>query len=538
MIWDILVILLYFAAIAAIGLSKGRGEKTLEGYALGDRSIPWWAILASILASEISAATFLGAPGEGYALRNFTYLQLAIGTILARLLVGCLFIGPYYKHGVVSIYEFLEIRFSRGQGPASGGRLTRVAASLVFLVTRALASGTRLYVAAILIVLSIEILIGHPPTPHEELVIYLCAVVAVVALTAAYTTFGGIKAVIWTDLIQAGILLSALAVTLGVLLTRIPGGWHGAHQLLTAPDDLRLFQTGLLPDAGLWDNIKNVLGNEYTLFAAVIGSTFITLATHGTDQDMVQRMLTAKDHASGRRAVILSGLIDAPIVFAFLLIGILLWAFYQYYPDPRLPHENPQIFAWFILTQLPPGLRGLLAAGLLASAMGSLSTALNALATSFCRDFWFHLRPNLSQRAQLGVARTATIFFAVLLTLIGAATAWVVVKNPHARILPIVLGVFGYTYGSLLGVFIIALFTKNRGSDEGNIAAMLCGFLAVAALSGLPNDLRALCGLPPAAWLQPNWLPLIEFPWRVFFGTVVTVGIGVLFKTKGLSQPR
>jgi SSS family solute:Na+ symporter len=521
MLWDALVIVLYFAAILTIGLKKGGGEKSLEGYALGNRSIPWWAILASILASEISAATFLGAPGEGFALRNFTYLQLGIGTILGRLVVGALFIGPYYRHGVVSIYEFLGIRF---------GPLSRRAASLVFLVTRALASGTRLYVAAILLVLAIEIAGGTTPTSAGEIAIFTGSVVVLVALTALYTAFGGIKAVIWTDLIQAGILVASLAVTLGILFTRIPGGWHGAHALLTAPDDLRVFDSGLLPGAKFFANVKSVLGQEYTLFAAFIASTFITLATHGTDQDMVQRMLTAKNPRSGKLAVILSGLADLPIAGAFVLIGILLWAFYQTHPDPRLPKENPQVFAWFILTQLPAGFRGLLVAGLLATAMGSLSTALNALATSFCRDFYLPgWGQKLGEAGRLRAIRWATVGFAAVLTVIGVATARVVVADPHARILPIVLGVFGYTYGSLLGLFLIGLFTERRGSDAGNVTAMIAGFLVVAVLSGLPSDLAVLCGHAPLA--QPEWLPAIAFPWRVSFGAVTTVAVGVLFRT-------
>lgn len=522
MLWDVLVVVLYFAVILGVGLTKGGGEKNLEGYALGGRSIPWWAILASILASEISAATFLGAPGEGFALRNFTYLQLGIGTILGRLVVGALFIGPYYRHGVVSIYEFLGHRF---------GEASRRAASLVFLVTRALASGTRLYVAAILLVLAVEIAQGRPPTPGGETAIFTGVVVFLVALTALYTVFGGIKAVIWTDLIQAGILVASLVVTISLLLARLPGGWHGAQALLTAPDDLRVFDTGLLPGAGFLANLKNVLGQEYTLFAAFIASTFITLATHGTDQDMVQRMLTAKNPRSGKLAVILSGLVDLPIASAFLFIGILLWAFYRLNPDPALPKENPEVFAWFILTQLPAGFRGLLVAGLLATAMGSLSTALNALATSFCRDFYLPAwGRNLGEAGRLRAARLATVGFAVLLTLIGVATARVVVADPGARILPIVLGVFGYTYGSLLGLFLIGLFTKNRGSDTGNLVAMVCGFLVVAVLSGLPGDLAALCGLRSPA--RPEWLPLIAFPWRIFFGASTTVAVGVLFKTR------
>lgn len=196
---------------------------------------------------------------------------------------------------------------------------------------------------------------GRIPTAGEELAIYALSVVVIVALTALYTAVGGIKAVIWTDFIQAGVLVAALAGTLSVLLSKIPGGWHGARALLTAPGDLTLFASGLVPGAGLWGNIVAVLGSEYTLFAAIIGSTFITLATHGTDQDAVQRMLTGKDAKESRRAVILSGLIDAPIVLAFLTIGILLWAFYQTIPTRTSRGRTPTSSPTSSSPSSPPG---------------------------------------------------------------------------------------------------------------------------------------------------------------------------------------
>jgi solute:Na+ symporter, SSS family len=517
---DGLIILFYFVVVISIGLYKGRGDKTMDGFAMGDRNIPWWAVLASILAAEISAATFLGTPGEGYGLRNFTYVQLAVGTVLARVIVSYVFIKPYYDYRVVSIYQYLRIRF---------GVPTRNAASAVFLVTRALASGTRLYVAAVILVLGVEMLTGTHPTPAQELWIYVGALVVFTALTAIYTALGGIKAVVWTDFIQATIMFGAMGFAIWYLLHGV-GGWEKASALLTAPLDLAVVDSGVKPGIGLWANVKGVLESEYTLWAAFLGSTFVTMATHGTDQDMVQRMLTAKNHHRSRLALILSGLADVPIVLAFLFIGILLWVFYQQNPDPNLPVKNPHVFAYYILHALPAGVRGLLVAGLFATAMGSLSTALNALATSFTEDFYRpYIRPGADSATELRAARWATVIFAAILIVIGSLTAWTVIQNPKARIIPIVLGVFGYTYGSLLGVFLAGMLTKTRGNNRGNLIAMVCGFVFVSLLSGLHNDVLFMLGLPPV--LKFGWLPVIEFPWRIMFGTLMTLGIALCFRT-------
>jgi Na+/proline symporter len=308
------------------------------------------------------------------------------------------------------------------------------------------------------------------------------------------------------------------------------GGWSHAQALLNAPGDLQVFDSGQKAGAGFFPNVKNVLETEYTLWAAFLGSTFTTMATHGTDQDMAQRMLTAKNHHRSRLALICSGFMDIPINFAFLLIGILLWVYFQTHHDPNLPTKNPHVFAYYILHELPVGVRGLLVAGLFATAMGSLSTALNALATSFTED-WYqpYIRPQATPGEVLKAARWSTVFFAALLILIGSATAWTVISNPKARIIPIVLGIFGYTYGSLLGVFLCGMLTKARGSNHGNFLAMICGFIVVAILSGLHNDLLATIGVAPV--LKFDWLPVIEFPWRIMFGTVVTFSIAILFRT-------
>lgn len=525
---DILVVLAYFCAIFGIGLYVGRRQESLESYALGNRNLPWWAILASILAAEISAATFLGAPGEGFALRNFTYAQLAIGTILGRIIVGKLFLKPYYQYNVVSIYEYLEKRF---------GLSTRRWASATFLISRVLASGTRLFFAGILLVIAYMMVTGQESAGQlETVVIYIAALTFITVATAVYTTLGGLKAVVWTDVLQASILAISLITTIAVLLFSIKAGgdWSSAWNSICyhlgnkdynpcSIENLKpwaFFDVGV-SGQGLWQDVKNILGSEYTLWTAVLGSTFITMATHGTDQDMVQRMLAAPDCKKGSRAVIFSGLMDLPIVLVFISCGMLLFVYFaQNGITP--PEKQIEIFPWFIIHCLPVGVRGLLVAALLATAMGSLSTALNALATTATKDWYVDVfRPQADAGEQLRAVRLMTVAFAVLLILVGAGTAWLTVMDPTVRILPIALGIFGYTYGSLLGVFLLGMLTRRRGCDFGNILAMLAGFAVVITLEIL--GAREL-------------IVKIAFPWRVTIGTIVTFLVGCCFRTPCMCQ--
>src|SRR5213082_498950 len=475
------VLLLYFFVIIFIGLRMGRKEDNLEDFALGGRRIPWWAVLASLIAAETSAGTFFGTPGEGFSHRDYTYLQLAFGTIIGRILVSYIFIKPYYDYKVFSIYEYLTDRF---------GVASKNAASAVFMITRLLASGARLYVAAIALALAYEMISGTRPNQTQTLWIYLGATIAIVILTAIYTTFGGIKAVIWTDLIQATIMIGSALIALGLLYFAIPGGWHEIVQRHGAFQVSDLITTGLDPAKHGWDKVKSMFETEYTIFAGLIGAAFITMGTHGTDQDMVQRLLTAPDIRRSRRSLISSALADIPLAFTFLSIGLLLWVYYQAHPDPTLSKTPNETFCHFILYQMPVGLRGLLLAGIFATAMGSLSTALNALATSFTRD-WYepYLNPTANDLQSLRAVRWATIWFSILMIIVASATAYLVIVYPNVRIIPIVLSIFGYTYGSLLGVFFAGMLTRTRGNDRGNVFAMIAGFVVVAILSGLHNDI-------------------------------------------------
>jgi SSS family solute:Na+ symporter len=515
------VLVLYFFVIIFIGLYMGRKEENLADFALGRRQIAWWAILASLIAAETSAGTFFGTPGEGFTFRNYTYLQLAFGTILARILVSYIFIKPYYDYKVYSIYEYLTARFGVG---------TKNAASAVFLFTRLLASGARLYVAAIALALAYEMISGTRPNQTQTLWIYVGSTIAIVILTAVYTTLGGIKAVIWTDVIQASIMISSAVVALGLLYFSIPGGWHEIVQRHGGFHVSDFITTGLDPAKSGWDKIKGMFAIEYTIFAGLIGSTFMTMSTHGTDQDMVQRMLTAPDVRRSRRSLIMSGLADIPIAFTFLSIGVLLWVFYQTHQDPALPKTPNEIFCHYILYEMPVGIRGLLLAGIFATAMGSLSTALNALATSFTRD-WYetYINPGSTGAQSLSAVRWATVGFSVLMIVVASTTAYLVIVYPNVRIIPIVLGIYGYTYGSVLGIFLAGMLTKSRGNNRGNIIAMIIGFIVVAVLSGLPNNIAALFGT--LLYEQPKWLPVMEFPWWICFGTIVTFAVAIVFQT-------
>lgn len=509
---DAIVLIAYFGIILGIGLSQRSKSDSVEGFTLGDRQIAWWAVLASILAAEISAATFLGAPESGYSRQNWSYAQFAIGTVMARIIVSFLFIPIFYKHNVISLYEFLGGRF---------GPVTRKFASFLFMFTRVLAMGTRLYVSAIILVIAVSMWQGGAVDANTKFWLYAGAVVLVTILTAIYTSVGGIRAVIWTDFIQVGVLVASLGFTIPFLLSKIPGGWGAVTDVIKSP----VFFDFAKPadDPGAWAWIKNVLTNEYTIWAAIIGSTFVTMSTHGIDQDTVQRMLTAKNRRQSAFATILSGIVDLPIVSAFILIGVLLKAYYTAHPSVALPAESREVFPFFIMHEMPAGMRGLVTAGILATAMGSLSTALNALATSFSRDFILpRLRADAAESEKMSVLRWSTVGFAVLIIGVGVWTAYYMAHNPKVEILPLVLGILGFTFGSLLAVFLLAVLTKTRGNDVGNVIAMCCGIFAVAYLSNVLNIQNQLGVKTPF---------VLSFPWRITCGTLVTFVIAAMFPT-------
>ena len=284
-----------------------------------------------------------------------------------------------------------------------------------------------------------------------------------------------------------------------------------------------------------------MLEEPYTLFAAFIGSTLLTMATHGTDQDMVQRMLTAPNYRKSQLSLILSGLMDIPIVAAFLTVGILLSVYYTVVPGATLPAADNEIFGHYIVHEMPVGFRGLIIAGVFATMMGSTSAALNALATSFTKDFYLpYINRNASDRQAIRAARIATSVFGILMIFVAALAANAVLHDSKLTIIPIAIGILGYTYGALLGVFLLGMLTRSRGADGPNVVAMIVGVTSVLILCkvSIPAfDIAALftgkvVGVHWAfGYFMPEWWPAISWPWFVFVGCVVTLGISVLFRT-------
>ncbi|MDY6862995.1 MAG: sodium:solute symporter [Thermodesulfobacteriota bacterium] len=467
---DFFVIGGYFLFIILLGSFYGRKEKNLTDYFLGGRNIKWFFILFSIVATEASALTFVGAPAFAYT-NNWTYIQLVIGTILARFILAGVFIKAFYHNRVYTVYQYLGIRFGGGSKNIS---------SILFLMTRCLASGVRLFGASILV----SVATGLNP---------LSSIIIIASIATIYTIIGGIKAVIFTDACQAIIMFGGASLALYFIYSEIPQGWQGVMSATTGLSKFKTF------------DFSFSYKDAYTIWAGIVGSTFFTLATHGTDQDLVQRMLTAKDAWQSKKALILSGFIDIPIVVLFLSIGSLLFALYQIVPTPDLPAKADNIFPYYIVHGLPPGITGLLIAGVLAAAMSSIDSALNALSTTWVNDFYRpYFKKDASQRHYLTMAKVFTALFAVFLI----AIAYLCKDTKQVLILGFVIGSF--TYGALLGVFLLGLLTK-RGNNVGNMMGMTASIIALLLIKFYTE----------IAWV-----------WYVMIGTLITFGIGYLFPSK------
>jgi SSS family solute:Na+ symporter len=540
---DGLIIVLYFVVITIIGLTMGRREKSLHDFALGGRRIPWWAVMASIIAAETSAATFLGAPGEGYDKRSLAYVQLVLGLIIGRCIVGNSFLKPYYTYKVYTVYDYLGVRF----GPASKNYV-----SALFLVMRTLASGTRLFVPSLVMVLAWRLFAqgekaSFSPQAVNSVAPYLVAILALTIVTCVYTAFGGIKAVIWTDVIQACLMFGGALIAIGTLLTHIGGLQAVADAVPQMKHTEGYFLTGLEPNRvaqwqsqnhvaamNFWEYLKLILASDYTLFSALIGTTLSNMAAFGTDQDMVQRMLTAETYKKARRSLITAAFMDLPIAAAFTFIGILLYVYYLKDPTYK-PAANADVFGAYILHVMPVGIRGLVLAGVFATAMGSLSAALNALATSATNDWYIpYFARDRDGVHHVRAAQVFTVVFAFLMVGVAGAFAYAKVTDPNIRIIPVVLGIAGFILGPMLGVFLIGIFTRGRGSDLGNRIAVTFGLMATTVLGDLhitaANLIAPLLHLH-RTFVRPEWLPKVSFTWFALIGALAVFCIGVLFPT-------
>jgi len=539
---DGVIIVVYFVGITALGLYMGRRERSLHDFALAGRRVPWWAVMASVIAAETSAATFLGVPGEGYTTRSFAYVQLVLGLIIGRGVVGQVFLKPYYAYRVYTVYDYLGVRF----GPGTQGMV-----SALFLFMRTLASGTRLFIPSLVMVLAYRLFIaGGSAAPGQSTVTtvgpYLVAIVALTIVTCLYTTLGGIKAVIWTDVVQACAMFGGALIAIGTLLVHIGGLPEVLRVVPSLTTHEGYFLHGFeatvvrewqashgLATMNAWDYLRLILASDYTLFSALIGTTLGNMAAFGTDQDMVQRLLTAETHQKARRSLVSAAFLDLPIASAFIFIGILLFVYYQKDPTYR-PAATADIFGAYILNVMPVGTRGLVLTGIFATAMGSFSAALNALATSATNDWYLRWVRGRRAAHYVRAARGFTILFAVLMIAIAGAFAYAKVTKPDLRIIPVVLGIAGFILGPMLGVFLLGMCTRRRGSDAGNRLAIAAGLLATVVVGQL--HLTILNTLAPAfgfhrIFQQPAWIPEVSFTWWAMIGALVVFAVGVLFRT-------
>lgn len=483
---DLLVIVAYLAGVTLFGLRFRGKQRTLKNYFLANNTIPWWAISLSIVAAETSTLTVIGVPGMAYD-KDFRFLQLVIGYLVGRIIVSFVLIPQYFRGQLVTAYQLIDRRF--------GGRLRSLTAGL-FLITRAAAEGVRVFAVAIVI----RVALGSLLTGLSDYQRDMAAIAIVTVLTLIYTFEGGMAAVIWTDVVQLSIYVAGTLVAVFSILHLVPGGWLTIHAVAAQAGKFRL-----------WDTSTN-LSTAYTLWAGVIGGAFLTTASHGTDQIIVQRLLSARNERQAKTALLSSG-VSVFILFAlFLLVGAMLFVYYKMFPPAAAFSRTDIIFPTYVVSRLPHGLAGLLISAILAAAMSNLSAALNSLSSTTIVDFYARVWPLSTETRRVQISRLATIGWALLLF------ALALVARNGGKVLEMGLSIASVAYGSLLGVFLLGVLTR-RASERGAMLGMLFGFAFNIYL-----------------WL----FTAVAFTWYVVFGCAVTfmVGYGASLLMPRSSQPQ
>lgn len=524
---DWIVLALYLALLVVTGVWFSRREqKTTNEYFLAGRSMPMWAVSVSIIATSLSAATFVGAPEQSYK-GDLTYLSTNIGGLIAVVIVAYVFIPAFYRNNCTTVYELLERRF----GPSS-----KYTTSAAFMVGRLFASGARIYIGAIPLSM---ILFGSDVASSPNYI--WCMIASIAALTIVgtlYTLTGGIASVIWTDVIQTVVLVVAVLAAMLVLLNKIDVPlWKVVELLREVPyfrgenlgpwGKLTIVRTGFDASKPIWAFDP---GAQFTLLTAVFGFSLLNLAAYGTDHDMVQRMLTCKSAVQGSRSVLFSMLIGIPIVLAFLVVGLLLFVYYRYLSPFVLGTSSiaqgppGQVFVGFILTEMPSGLRALMLAGLFAAGVGSLTSAINAMAATTIKDFYQRFVPGRGERHYLKASRWMVLVWGAALGGFAIVCLFWQQASPGTTLIGLALGVMTFAYAGLLAVFITALFTK-RGNSRSVIAALIAGFVSIALMQD---------------WAWSVWTPLLPFggaslsktrlafPWHMTIGTLIALFVCVL----------
>ncbi|HVO79825.1 MAG TPA: sodium:solute symporter [Terriglobales bacterium] len=459
---DLTIIGLYLAGITLFGLRFRKRQRSLRDYFLADRNIPWWAIALSIVAAETSTLTIISIPGLAYD-TNLTFLQVVLGYLAGRVVISFVLLPHYFRGDLFTAYELIERRF---------GRQLRSLTAGLFLVTRAAAEGVRVY--AVSIVVAIALGTGE-----------IASIAIITALTLIYTFEGGLAAVIWTDVVQTVIYVGGTLVGLFTILHLVPGGWTAIHTVAQAGGKLRAFD--FTPDFRM----------PYTFWAGLIGGAFLTTASHGTDQLIVQRLLAARNQRQSVAALLSSGIAILFQFALFLLVGVMLFAFYRM-PSATFGKAD-RIYPTFIVTQMRHGISGLLVAAILAAAMSNLSAALNSLSSSSIVDFYLRRHPQADERRRVRLSRWATLLWA--LVLFGLA---VLSLHKAGRVVEVGLQIASVAYGALLGVFLLGVLTR-RANQSGAMIGMLCGFVTELYL-----------------WLWTS----VPWTWWVAIGTAVTFAVG------------
>jgi SSS family transporter len=469
---DVAIIVVYVLGTTLIGAWFSLRQKTLRTYFVGDRNVAWWLVLISIVATETSTVTFLSVPGVAYNPQggNLTFLQLAFGYLIGRTLIAWFLLPQYLRGELFSAYQLLRERFNPAvQRTASG----------LFLLTRAVADGLRLFLASLLL---------RDFTGWDA----GTSILAIGVATMIYTYLGGMQAVIWTDLIQFAIYITGAVVAAAAIVRFLPGGWDQFLQVAAAHQKLTLINLSTSPTV------------PYTLWAGLLGGTFLTMATHGADQMMVQRYLSSRSLNQARLALVLSGVVVLLQFLLFLLIGAGLFVLHDQgllpIPDGT---RNDEVFGLFIVERLPHGLVGLVIAAVLSASMATLSASLNSSANAFVADFYQPLRPGHKEGHYMRVSQGMTAVWGVarIAVALGALSL-----EGGESVVDQVLKVAGFTSGMILGLFLLGSLRRPVASGAA-LAGLVVGFVAVLL-----------------AWLPSTWGPaVLAWPWYAPIGTIVTV---------------
>lgn len=500
---DWVVILLYLLAIIALGLWFGKDQHTTRDYFLGSRNIPWWGIGLSIVAAETSALTIIGVPAMAYG-GDLAFIQMLIGYVLARIILAIVLVPYYFRGEIYSPYQL----FANSFGPAA-----RQTAGGFFLISETLAAGVRVYVASI----PVKLLLGDQLLGLGTGDPILGAILLFVLLSLLYTYVGGVKAVIWTDVVQFGLFLVGGAYALFYIPSLVNGGFGEVFSQAARAGKLQWLN--LAPGRG-GSLLKFLLGPPFNIWMGVIGGTVLGLSTHGAEQLVVQRVLACKSVADGRKALALSAVVIFPLFLIFLTVGTMLWVFYQGHPF-RIPLPEPRpgsgikandfIFPIFMMTEVPHILKGFLIVAILSAAMSSVSSALTSLASVSTMDFVKPLSRERDEVFFLRFSKLSTVIWAALLVV----TAYL--SRQVEFVLNAAFSLRGLTSGALVGGLTLALiWRKSRPGPV--IFGMMVSLLFMTAIQVLPS-------LP---WTREFWMrhvgTEIFWPWYTLIGAVVTLG--------------